>query len=120
VAETYPTEMYRHLGVRFPPSRGGARSGKRVQAARAGNGDALLAWVAAAGVVLDPAAETALRDGFGAGAAAEDQFDATVGLLGMLNIVLGRASSGEPDDPITRDVEGWILGAGMPAAAQSN
>jgi len=33
-----------------------------------------------------------------------------VGLLGMLNVVLGRRPSGEPDDPLVRRLEGWILG----------
>jgi hypothetical protein len=33
-----------------------------------------------------------------------------VGLFGMLNVVLGRLPCGEPDDPVVRRIEGWILG----------
>jgi hypothetical protein len=52
----------------------------------------------------------AVQRGSGTGASGEDRFDAVVGLLGMLNVVLGRRPSGEPDDPLVRRLEGWILG----------
>ena len=51
-----------------------------------------------------------IEDGFGAGASGEDRFDAVAGLFGILNVVLGRRPSGEPDDPVVRRIEGWILG----------
>jgi hypothetical protein len=50
-----------------------------------------------------------IEDGFGPGGG-DDRFDAAVGLFGMLNVVLGRRPSGEPDDPVVRRIEGWILG----------
>lgn len=45
----------------------------------------------------------------GAGKDGEDRFDAVVGLLGMLDVVLGNRRPGEPEDDTTR-IEGWILG----------
>ena len=103
LAETYPAEVYGHLGLDL-------RGGKRRQAARRANAAALLAWAEAAGVEIAPALVAKIEDGFGAGASGEDRFDAVVGLLGMLNVVLGRRPSGEPDDPVIRRIEGWILG----------
>ena len=43
-------------------------------------------------------------------AAEQDGFDAVVGLLGMLNVVLQARPPGEPDDPEIRAIEGWMLG----------
>ena len=53
---------------------------------------------------------------FGARNDGEDRFDAVVGLLGMLDVVLGNLPSGEPEDDTTR-VEGWILGQHSTALA---
>ena len=44
----------------------------------------------------------------------DDRFDALVGLLGMLSVVLGNRPDGAPGDEPTR-IEGWILGQ-CPAA----
>jgi hypothetical protein len=110
IAETYPTEFYTHLGVRFA-HQPGQRSGKRVQHDRAANAPALLAWARAAHVRLTPALRAELRNGFGSSADGEDRFDAAVGLFGMLNVVLQRRPPGDPtDDDVVRKVEGWILG----------
>jgi hypothetical protein len=109
VAESYPAEFYGHLGLAFPPGPDGRR-GKRVQFSRAANAPALLTWAATLGVALHPALREAISDGFGATADGEDRFDALVGLVGMLNVVLGVRPPGEPDDPRVRRVEGWILG----------
>jgi hypothetical protein len=70
----------------------------------------LLAWARVAGVDLDPALREQIEDGFGDDPRGDDRFDAVIGLFGMLNVVLGRRPSGEPDDPIVRRIEGWILG----------
>lgn len=110
VAETYPAEFYRHLGVRF---RGG--EGKRSRAARQANAPALLAWARAAhkaghAVVPNDALTAQLEGGFGTGPVGEDRFDAAVGMFGMLNLVLGMRPLPEPTDPQVRHVEGWILG----------
>jgi hypothetical protein len=110
VAETYPAECYRHLGVRFAPPQAGASSGKRVQAARSARAQTLLGWASQAGVEIDPGLRAAIVAGFGASSDGEDRFDAVVGLLGLLNIVLGRRPPGDPTDPAIRHIEGWILG----------
>jgi len=110
IAETYPAEFYTHLGVRFSANRHGEKSGKRVQQDRAANAPVLFAWTRAAHVRLAPALRAELQDGFGASADGEDRFDATVGLLGMLNVVLKRRSPGEPNDEVVHRIEGWILG----------
>lgn len=105
VAEVYPGECYHHLGVTL-------RGSKRAQATRAAAATALLAWADAARVALDPALRCAIDEGFGAAPGGEDDFDATVGLFGALNVVLGRRAAGEPGDEVVRRVEGWILGQG--------
>jgi hypothetical protein len=33
-----------------------------------------------------------------------------VGLFGLINVVRGARPSGEPEDPVVRRIEGWILG----------
>ncbi len=107
VAETYPAEVYGHLGLDL-------RGGKRRQAVRRANAAALLVGAEAAGVDVAPALAAEIGDGFGANASGEDRFDAVVGLFGVLNVVLGRRPSGEPDDPVIRRTEGWILGQTAP------
>lgn len=110
LAETYPGEIYSHLGLRFGRRAGTGNSGKRVQADRVGNAAVLLAWARRAGVRVSAELRRQIVDGFGKAPAGEDPFDATVGVFGMLNIVLGRRATGEPDAPAIRAVEGWILG----------
>lgn len=110
IAETYLAEFYTHLGVTFSPHRVGARSGKRVRSERLANAATLFAWAARAGVDLDPGLGAAIRDGFGMAPDGDDPFDDAVGLLGMLNVVLGYRPAGELEDETVRKVEGWILG----------
>lgn len=109
VAETYPTEFYRHLGVRFTPVPG-RKWGKRVQADRCRNAPALEQAAERLGVTLIRELPAAVRNGFGAAVDSDDAFDAFIGLLGMLNVLRGFRSSVEPDDPAVRNVEGWIFG----------
>lgn len=103
VAETYPAEFYIHLDVSFSRS-------KREQAARAAQAPRLLRWADDAGVDLEADLRAGIEGGFGAHRAGEDPFDATVGLLGMLNVLLRHRSQGEPDHESIRAIEGWILG----------
>ena len=110
IAETYPAEFYRHLGLVWSPRVPGRTSGKRAQADRARNAVPLLAWATSTGVILDSALAVLIRDGFGPAKDGEDPFDAAVGLFGMLNVVLGRHPAGDPGDEETRRIEGWILG----------
>jgi hypothetical protein len=110
VAETYPAECYVHLGLDLRRTPTGGKSGKRVQSSRAANGPAFIAWAAANGVELDARLADELGSGFGPNENGEDRFDATVGLAGMLNVILGRQPSGEPDEEQICRLEGWILG----------
>ena len=103
IVETYPAEFYLHLGL-YVRSR-------RNQADRQANANTLLQWAnEVEEVVLNPEMYSAIEDGFGSRADGEDRFDAAVGLFGMLNVVLGRRDSGEPEDFEIRNVEGWMLG----------
>ncbi len=108
--ETYPTEFYTHLGVMFSSRRPGRKSGKRVQEDRAANFQRLSSWAKGNDVALHPALVTAIRAGFGSARDGEDQFDAVIGLFGMLNVVLGNRGEGWPIEDRIREVEGWILG----------
>ena len=107
-AETYPAEVYRHLGL--GPGDARRKQSKRRQAARAGSASRLLERAGRLDLRLNPGLRAAITDGFGPSPDGEDPFDATVGLLGMVNVVLGRRRPGTPCDPEIRRIEGWILG----------
>ena len=99
--ETYPAECYRWFlghGV-----KGKGKLEVRKQAA-----PALLNWALSAKVTLDPKLKRAIEAGFPDGE--DDAFDATVGLFGMLEVLLNKRQSGEPDEESVRNLEGWILG----------
>jgi hypothetical protein len=101
VAETYPAECYAHLSL--------PRFAKTTLAGRLSCVPALQAAVARLDVVLTPDAGAALTSGF----RSDDDFDAFVGLLGMLNVLAGQRPPDPPNDvTAARTVEGWILGAG--------
>jgi hypothetical protein len=99
VTETYPREAYRRLGIAVK------RKGERRE--RAAAAPALLRFAAGIRARLDPALVTAIESGF----VSDDDFDAVIGLFGMLDVVR-RGRSGEPDDDGVRRVEGWMLGLG--------
>ena len=101
ITETYPATTYRHLGL------GISKGSKRRQSDRAA--DASTMQARANGVRLTQQLQKEIEDGFGPRDDGEDRFDAVVGLLGMLNVVLGDRASGEPQDHTTR-IEGWMLG----------
>ena len=105
VAETYPAEVYRYLNLEI---RKNGRS-KRRQPDRAADSRTVQAWACTNRVRLTSRLQGEIADGFGADNDGEDRFDAVVGLLGMLDVVLGNLPSGEPEDDTTR-IEGWILG----------
>jgi hypothetical protein len=105
VTEAYPGEVYGHLGLSL---RG--RGGKRSHAARSAAAPLLLAWAQRANLALAPALCDAITAGFGGARGADDRFDAVVGLFGLINVMSGARPSGEPDDPVVRRIEGWILG----------
>jgi hypothetical protein len=96
VCETYPSEFYGHLGLRAD----------KTPSARAGSAPVLRAVAARLGISLNGTLEAELERGFGN----DDAYDAFVGLLGMINIVMGRRPAIPQLDPQIMSVEGWILG----------
>jgi hypothetical protein len=103
VVEAYPAEAYTRLGI--------ARSfGKQDQQSRGVAGAMLLDWAEYTGVELSDALREQILDGFGADASGEDRFDAVAGLFGLLDVALGLSLCPEPEQPLIRDVEGWIMG----------
>jgi Protein of unknown function (DUF429) len=109
VAETYPGEVYGHLGLALR-----SHGGKRRQTARAVNACRLLDWADPLEIAAAPGLAAEIAAGFGSDAGADDRFDAVVGLFGLLNVVRGARPSGEPDEPVVRRIEGWILGLAPP------
>ncbi len=103
IAETYPAEAMRHLGI---PTKGS----KRRQSDRAAVAADLLAAMARLRVMPDAAMAAATRDGFGADAAGEDRFDCVLGVLCVINVLAGNRPDGAPDDPWLTRWEGWVLG----------
>lgn len=103
MAETYPAEAMRHLGL---PARGS----KRRQADRAAHGPGLMAAMARLGVQAAPALASAVADGFGSGEDGEDQFDSTLGVLCVIGVLRGIRTDTAPDDPWITRWEGWVLG----------
>jgi Protein of unknown function (DUF429) len=103
LAETYPAEALRHLGIKL-------RGSKRRQADRAAVAGQLVAAIAALGVQPDPELSEAATDGFGADAAGEDRFDCVLGVLCVLNVLAGNRPDTVPSDPWISHWEGWVLG----------
>ena len=106
ICETYPAEACVQLGL-SPPGRGWS---KRSQLGRRAQAPALLDWAVRRSLRLDPELRISLLDGFGASPGGEDPFDALLGLLATLGVVLGLRTPGAPDDAAVRRLEGWILG----------
>ncbi len=100
VAETYPAECYGWFE--------GTIGSKSNQDERKEFGQHLLRWAKAQNVMLDDSLRKSIQDGFPLGN--DDAFDAVVGLFGMLQVCLGQRATGEPNEPVIREIEGWILG----------
>jgi len=105
LAETYPAEAYRMVGASFLPGQSKRRQSDRYQKA-----SAILAWAERHGVVLCAPATAGLTAGFGPSANGEDQFDALLGLLKMIEVVEGRQMAQTERHEVTTSWEGWILG----------
>jgi hypothetical protein len=103
LAETYPAEALRHLGIRLKGS-------KRRQADRAAVAGLLAGAMHRLYVIPDTALHAAVADGFGSDAAGEDRFDCVLGVLCVLNVLAGNRPDTAPDDPWVRRWEGWVLG----------
>lgn len=103
IAETYPAEAYGHVGVRF-----GHAESKTNQEHRQAKAAAIFSWADDRDVTFDPQVRERVNDGFGKERSGEDQFDALLGLLGIIDVADGRRAA-QPDrtsDPW----EGWIIG----------
>jgi hypothetical protein len=112
LAETYPAEALRHLGIRLKGS-------KRRQADRAAVANGLRGAMAALQVLADPDLDVTVSDGFGADAAGEDRFDCVLGVLCVLNVLGGHRPDTAPPDPWIQRWEGWVLGqTALPAEAK--
>ncbi len=103
VAEVYPAEALRQLGLKLVGS-------KRDRAARLAVAEPLLEVMARLRVAPSPETFATLRDGFGADAAGEDRLDCTLGLLALIAVLDGVREDTIPEDDMVRRWEGWVLG----------
>jgi len=103
VAETYPAEALRHLGLRL-------RGSKRRQADRVVLSEDIRTAMTGLRAVPDAALAAAIRHGFGADAAGEDRFDCLLGVLCVINVLEGHRPDTVPNDPWLVHWEGWVLG----------
>lgn len=103
VAETYPADGLRQLGLKLVGS-------KRRQTDRAALAPAIHAALSRLSAAPMHALSLAINDGFGADPAGEDRFDCLIGLLTLLNVLAGNRPDDTPDDPWLRRFEGWVLG----------
>jgi hypothetical protein len=107
LAETYPAEALRHLGLRLKGS-------KRRQADRMAVANQLAGAMAALSVLPDPGLQQAAGDGFGSDPAGEDRFDCVLGVLCVINVLAGNRPDTAPADPWIQRWEGWVLGQTAP------
>ncbi len=103
VAECYPAEAMRQLGIR--PLGSKRRHSDRLRLV-----PALRAAMAALRVEPETSLGLLLNVGFGQDAAGEDRLDCVLGALGTLAVVVGRRTDRAPDDPWIQQWEGWVLG----------
>jgi hypothetical protein len=106
VTETYPREFYQYFRSNLS-----GRGSKKEQADRLQWIPGLIGWADTLGVSWRADIAQRVQTGFSDDINGEDEFDAVVGLLGMIGVVTGAIESGEPqDDPAVTSVEGWIVG----------
>jgi len=103
LAETYPAEAYRHLGMDRTVR-------KRTQDGRKAAGAVMLKWASAHQVALSPEIERPIGSGFGEREDGEDAFDAIAGLCAMIEVADGRRAEAPELMLSSRNGEGWILG----------
>ena len=106
LVETYPAEACFQLGFQ-PPGRTWS---KRNQDDRRNFGPKLINWAAEREVSLVDSIKSAIEDGFGPLGNGEDKFDSVLGIMSMLEVVLGHRLDGAPEDQSVRRIEGWIFG----------
>jgi hypothetical protein len=101
VAETYPAEAMRHLGVKLD-------GGKRDQAARRASAGQIFDAMDRLRVKRPIELTLAVGNGFGAAPNADDAFDSLIGALGIINVLNGHRPDAPPG-PVDM-WEGWVLG----------
>ncbi len=107
MAETYPADAMRQLGLRPIGS-------KRRQADRAAMVSGLRRAMAALQAHPDDLLDRQLLDAFGSDPAGEDRMDCLLGVLCVLLVLAGRRPDTAPDDPAILRWEGWVLGQSPP------
>lgn len=105
IVETYPGDAYGQIGIARAPVWS-----KRRQEGRRSVCGFLQRWIESHASVDAVALLPCLADGFGADAAGEDRFDCAIGLLSMIDVVLGARGEGAPLEAPVTTWEGWILG----------
>ena len=103
VAETYPAECYGWFCEEEVSSKGDRNEMKKF-------GALLIPWAEAHEIKLGNCLAEETQAGFPQG---DDAFDAVVGLFGMLQVCLGQRPTGEPNEAVIHEIEGWILGPGV-------
>jgi hypothetical protein len=103
LAEIYPAEALRHLGIRL-------RGSKRRHADRCATAGVLMTAMNQQLATPDDLMRRAILDGFGADACGEDRFDSVLGVLCVLNVLAGNRPDNTPSDPWVERWEGWVLG----------
>ncbi len=103
LAETYPADALRQLGLRPIGS-------KRRQADRAALVPGLRQVLSKLGCSPAPALARLLDNGFGPDPAGEDRMDCLLGVLCVMQVVMGRQPDAAPPDPWIQRWEGWVLG----------
>jgi len=101
VAETYPAEALRQIGLKFLGS-------KQNQESRRALADGFFSVMEL--LRIEPSGElrNVIRDGFGEKKSGEDPFDSFIGALGVINVLNGNRPEKPPGPP--DPWEGWVLG----------
>jgi hypothetical protein len=105
LVETYPGDVYSQIGL--PPK---STWSKTKPEGRAIPAPALVNWLNRRPVLSGNELRSFVGSGFSPRSVGEDQFDAFVGLLGMLDVVGGYLAEGAPRTADITRWEGWILG----------
>lgn len=105
VAEICPSACYPQLGL--PEASDWSRRERPGRRAVAGP---LLVWFRRHSVALADGLPEAILNGFSSVPTAEAEFDALLGLVGMIEVIDSSADDSRPADPLIQRWEGWRLG----------
>ena len=103
IAETYPADALRQIGLRLVGS-------KRRQSDRLALVPGIRAVMAGLDAEADAGLDLWLKTGFGSDPAGEDRLDCVLGVLCVLMVLSGRRPDTPPPDPWLTRWEGWVLG----------